>query len=241
MIEGLHWLYHPQLTDSLIELMPDEARHVAALRLQPGAQVVLFNGAGQLLLARVEQTGKRLTTVSAIREIEYPRRPYRVHLAIAPTKNTDRLEWMLEKCVELGLDSMVLMHTERTVKQHVRLDRLERVALAALKQSQQPWLPALRSDTTYKNLLHQLAASDLRHTAVFVAHCADTPRTPLIRAHMLTDNWVLIGPEGDFSPSEISEAVQIGAQTVSLGNTRLRTETAGLIGVHTLHLMYENA
>jgi 16S rRNA (uracil1498-N3)-methyltransferase len=153
-----------------------------------------------------------------------------VHLAIAPTKNSDRMEWMLEKCCELGLASLRFLECAHSEKTRVNLERLERVALSAIKQSGNLWLPEVLPVMKFSQWAHE-SFDGIR----YLAHCAEGTKNKA--ESIQTPVCIAIGPEGDFSSEEILLALQLGMRPLSLGQTRLRTETAGLVACTLFNLL----
>lgn len=227
--------YAPDFTPANPLLPEDESRHaVKVLRLSKGEEVHVTDGRGTLYTATLtEPHEKRCRLQINATQEEYGKRPYFVHLAIAPPKNTDRLEWLVEKCVEMGIDSLSLVQCERSERKFQRTDRLEKIAVAAMKQSLKAYLPHLNESLPLAAFLDNVA-----ETGKFVAHLLEGERRLLQAAASPNESYcVLIGPEGDFTPSEVQKALAAGFQPVSLGESRLRTETAGLVAVLTLHLL----
>ncbi|WP_223284964.1 RsmE family RNA methyltransferase [Hymenobacter qilianensis] len=168
-------------------------------------------------------------------EQRVPRRAYSVHVAVAPTKNLDRMEWLVEKATEVGLDRLTFLRCARSERRELKLDRLEKIAISALKQSGQTWLPQLDELTDYAAFIPTLEPA-----TSFIAHLAEGERTALSQVAARGANCcVLIGPEGDFTPAEINLALERGIRPVTLGESRLRTETAALAAAHTVHIAHE--
>ena len=152
-------------------------------------------------------------------------------LVIAPTKSTDRFEWFLEKAMEMGVRTIQPVWTERSERRIEKADRWRRVLISALKQSQQAWLVDLRPACSWESWIADAPS------AGFIAHCEEGERRPLFQAVVPgQEAWIAIGPEGDFTPTEIQSAMDMGAEAISLGENRLRTETAGLVAIHTFLL-----
>lgn len=214
--------------ESLV-LEEDTSRHVSqVLRMRPGEALQLTNGSGTLCTATLTEAHKKHSTVSitAVEHIAPAGRQTAV--AISLLKNANRFEWFLEKATELGIRQVVPLVCERTERQHFRADRMNAVLVSAMLQSRQAWLPALHAPVPVNDWLNASASFNGQR---FIAHCLETPgKKPLKEtvdaAH---DAMVLIGPEGDFTPEEIAAAEACGFVAVSLGNTRLRTETAGIV------------
>ncbi len=212
-----------------IELDEASARHaVQVLRMEPGQSLQLTNGEGMLWDATITEAGKKKCMVTITGEQSFVSPLTRkVSIGIAPVKNTNRLEWFLEKVTEMGVAEVLLLQTKRTEKQHIRFERLLSIATSALLQSRQVWLPRILPPQSVEKVL-SLPQYDHR----YVAHCEDQVKTPLagLVPNTTGNSLLLIGPEGDFTPEEIEASLRAGFQPVSLGPTRLRTETAGVVG-----------
>ncbi|WP_266366008.1 16S rRNA (uracil(1498)-N(3))-methyltransferase [Tellurirhabdus rosea] len=214
----------------------EESRHcVKTLRLKKGDPIEVTDGQGNRLACVIETADPRRCTFRILQQHTDPVRPYQIHLAVAPTKNLDRIEWFVEKAVEIGIDSLTFFvgkHSERRV---LKMDRVEKIAVAAMKQSLQNRLPALAFLEHFREVLN--LSADQR----FIAHLDEENPTPhlLKAARPAGSVLVLIGPEGDFSKDELAAALQSGFKPVTLGKTRLRTETAAFAACHTVHLVNE--
>lgn len=217
-------------------LPEEESKHCSkVLRHRPGDTIWVTNGKNQLFECRLQDPNPSRCTFSIVGEKEQPVRPYKVKLAIAPTKNTDRLEWMLEKCVELGIDQISLLQCQHSERIKINMDRLQKKAVSAMKQSLNLQLPQIDAPQPFDQFIQEAAKnSDI----LFIAYVDDTPRPHLMQAAKPSKiYWILIGPEGDFSSDEIKAALVAGFEPVQLGPNRLRTETAGLVSCHTLNLL----
>ncbi|WP_290795529.1 RsmE family RNA methyltransferase [Flavihumibacter sp. UBA7668] len=210
-------------------ILLDEAnsRHmVAVLRMQTGEGVQLTDGKGNLLQCRISEAHKKKAIVDLIKKEVLPPPVKKITIAISPVKNTTRFEWFLEKATEIGVSAIIPLIAQRTEKQQFRHDRMQQILISALMQSQQAWLPELIQPVRFADLIKQE-----NYSQKWIAHCLDTERKSL-RTQIGAGNnqLLLIGPEGDFTPQEIELALQAGFEAVTLGDTRLRTETAGLVG-----------
>ena len=219
------------------ELPTDEAMHaMRVLRLKGGDELFLMDGEGCFYRAQV--------TIAATRNCYYeiletlPQKPQwkgRLHLAIAPTKMLDRIEWMLEKATEVGVDEVSFLNCAFSERKLLKLPRLEKIVISAVKQSRKAWKPKLHEMTPFKKFI-----SAYTEGPRYIAHCYDEiPRTNLfdqLRQQESDDALVLVGPEGDFSIEEVRQAVDAGFISVDLGRSRLRTETAGLAAVMMMQL-----
>ena len=215
----------PELT-----LDEDNSRHIVqVLRMQPGEPLLLTDGNGALIRATIQDNHKKKcrVRVDSVATQAPPERS--VTIALPPLKNASRFEWFLEKATEIGVTGIIPLQSERTERQHTRPDRWQNILVSALLQSQQTWLPALSAPMGFNELLASSTADQL-----LIAHCLEAPRptdslADLVRARSLTSALILIGPEGDFTPKEVEEALAKGFAPVTLGKNRLRTETAGIV------------
>ncbi len=207
----------------------EESRHlVAVLRRKVGDRLQLTDGRGFFYEAAITETGKKHVLASILSTTEVnPATLPALHLAIAPTKQIERIEWLLEKATEIGIAEITLLHCQRSERDTVRLDRLEKVLVSAMKQSLRANLPKLHPLIRFQQFIGKVQADQK-----CIAWCADTP-LPHLKTILLPvkSTLVLIGPEGDFSPEEVRLAKENGFTEVSLGAARLRTETAGLLAV----------
>jgi 16S rRNA (uracil1498-N3)-methyltransferase len=230
----MHLFYLPHIDEDHAALPDEEAKHaLRVLRLKNGDEVKVTNGTGIMYRARIEELSQKKCALVIISREVVPSPSPVLHLAISPTKNTDRLEWLLEKATEIGIQvftPLLCDHSERRVQ---KTDRLLKIAIAALKQSQQAWMPEIREAVSFKDFIREQ-----RTGQKFIAHCREGHRRPLQNSYSPgQDAVIMIGPEGDFSEKETEAAIQEGFQPVSLGEKRLRTETAGLVALHTLVLL----
>lgn len=224
----MHVFYTPDLQDEAhYTLNEEESRHCSkVLRLSPGDQVFLIDGQGGLYEAVIETESKKHVGLLITKTTKaYQKRNHHLHIAIAPTKNIERLEWFLEKATEIGIDEITPIICERSERKIIKADRLQKVITAAVKQSLQAYHPVLNHAITFSELLRQQTVA-----AKLIAHCIDDEQRRSINelVQPLGNYLILIGPEGDFSPQEIGSALEAGFMPVTLGNTRLRTETAAL-------------
>ena len=224
----MHVFYTPDLQDQAhYTLNEEESKHCSrVLRLSVGDSVSLIDGRGGLYEAEIVNESKKHVELRITKSTQgYQKRNHHLHIAIAPTKNIDRVEWFLEKATEIGIDEITPIICERSERKVVKEDRLQKVITAAVKQSLQAYHPVLNPAITYTELLQQQTSA-----TKLIAHCIDDDQRQyikdLVQAH--GNYLMLIGPEGDFSPQEISSALSQGFMPVTLGTTRLRTETAAL-------------
>jgi 16S rRNA (uracil1498-N3)-methyltransferase len=203
----------------------EESRHCKVLRKNEGDQIQVLDGQGLLLRCSISKIKKDQVELDIISSEHFPRqRKYYFHLLIAPTKQNERMEWMLEKAIEAGLDEISFMETAHSEKTRVNMGRLEKIAVSAIKQSQQYYLPKINPVVTIAEVPID------SHT--LLAHCGEGEKISLMQAvYPISEGLrvaVMIGPEGDFSEQEVNMLMQKGVKAIHLGNNRLRTETAGL-------------
>jgi 16S rRNA (uracil1498-N3)-methyltransferase len=231
----MNLFYEPTIAQTHA-LTGEEAFHAAkVLRLRAGERVGVTDGAGTWYEATVQQPTPKHCDLHIESQQAYPPRQYRIELALAPTKNMDRIEWLVEKATEMGVDQFSFFYSKHSERRTLKLDRLQKIAVSAMKQSLQAYLPKL---VEVGELAHYLPTIQTPHR--YLAHLPDhgTPPPHLSRAALPLQSYaVLIGPEGDFSQAEIEQATQAGFVNVTLGHTRLRTETAALVACQALHLV----
>lgn len=231
--------YTPDLSGDEYAFSEEESKHcVRVLRKAEGDTVHLVDGRGNLYTAVVTDARPKKCTVR-IRETvrEYGKRPYRLHVAIAPTKSADRYEWFLEKATEIGIDTVTPLECERSERRSVKTNRGVKVITSAVKQSLKAYHPALEEMTPFR----EFVGRDFGPVRKFIAHCEPDAEKVLLKNALRKgeDCLVLIGPEGDFSPGEIDLARRNGFCEISLGESRLRTETAGVAACLTAQLANE--
>jgi 16S rRNA (uracil1498-N3)-methyltransferase len=233
---AMHTFYAPDLSGPTYTLPEDESKHaVRVLRLGAGDAVELLDGRGSRYTAAVADANPKRCQLRITHHETVPPRSFVTHVAVAPTKNLDRMAWFVEKAVEVGVERITFLRSARSERRELKLDRLEKIAISAMKQSGQAWLPQLDELTDYAEFL-----ATTEPATTFLAHLADDERTALSSvAAAGASCCVLIGPEGDFTPAEIGLARGRGIRPVTLGATRLRTETAALAAVFTAHICRE--
>lgn len=215
-------------------LSEEEAHHaLRVLRLQKGDLLDITNGRGGLGKAEIVEANSKKCKIQIIDYQEQKRnRNYELHLAVAPTKNAERMEWLVEKCTEIGIDKISFFQADYSERAYLNLQRLEKKAISAMKQSLQLFLPILRNYTRFAEMLGQIET-----TEKYIAYVDQQNPTHLFDLAKTGENsCVLIGPEGDFSHAELALALEKGFRKVSLGKTRLRTETAALVACQTIAL-----
>lgn len=208
-------------------LPEDEARHaVKVLRLAEGDEITLMDGKGNFYDAVISLISGKRCEVRIVHERPW-QKPWQgcLHMAVSPTKNMDRMEWLVEKAVEMGIDRITFLACEHSERKVVKTDRIEKIVVSAAKQSLKGTLPVVEGMVPFTEFIESCTAAHR-----FIAHCYDT-RKRLLRDELVPgeDTVVLIGPEGDFSMAEVEAASAAGFVPVSLGECRLRTETAALM------------
>jgi 16S rRNA (uracil1498-N3)-methyltransferase len=226
----MHCFYAPQLIALGANSLSDEEwRHIKALRIKPGETICLLDGLGSSQLFEFHLNDKQPSIVS-LSDLTFNEKESGVHLYIPMTQQSDRIEWMLEKATEMGIASLNIIVTQYSEKAKYSIDRLQRIASSAMKQSQRSWLPEINTFQSWPELLHALKGK-----SIFIAHCEQGNKI-LWGDRRVKDPHVLIGPEGDFHLSEIQDIIDVGGVEISLGEARLRTETAGLLVVSKYYL-----
>lgn len=222
----MEYYYHPNLFTNHIKLSAEESKHLKVLHRTRGDEVFVSDGKGTVATAIIVNMEKDGTLLSITeRKTEERCRDFTLHIAIAPTKNRDRIEWFVEKAVEIGIERITLIICEHSERPRIDMNRLTRIAVSAMKQSQTAWLPEINCCSFVEFMQNTSHDGDK-----FIAWCAmNSASLQLSQVTIHSQNiMVLIGPEGDFSSQEIALAKKLHFQEVLLGNKRLRTETAGL-------------
>lgn len=233
----MHVFYTPDIAVDG-ELPEEEAGHcLRVLRLGVGDEVMLTDGKGFFYKAVITAaTGKRCQ-VKVVETIgQAPLWNGHLHLAMAPTKNMDRIEWFAEKATEIGFDELSFVNCRFSERKVIKTERIEKIVVSAVKQSLKARKPLVNELTDFGKFIQQKFEGQK-----FIAHCYEGEK-PLLKDVLIPGNdaVVLIGPEGDFSPEEVQKAEAAGFQAISLGKSRLRTETAALVAVHIMNLFNQN-
>ncbi len=216
-----------------IILTAEESKHaIQVLRKKEGDMLSFTDGKGNMYIGKVTIPDSKKTSVRIVKSEQKPKQHnYHLHIAIAPTKNMYRFEWFLEKSTEIGIDEITPIICSRSERKILKKERCNRILLSAMKQSLKFHLPKLNEAISLKEFLKQ----DFEGNK-YIAHCEDGNKTELRKEEKANKTTVLIGPEGDFSTSEIKIALQNQFKAVNLGTSRLRTETAGIVAVHTINI-----
>jgi 16S rRNA (uracil1498-N3)-methyltransferase len=229
--------YVPNISGTEIVLDETESKHaVRVLRLQRGNRVQVIDGEGGFYDAEITDANPKKCRLLIIdSKLEFGKKDFHLHIAIAPTKNIDRFEWFLEKATEIGIDEITPLLTSHSERKAINPERLEKILVSAMKQSLKAYLPKLNKITPIKQLI-----INNKSTSKHIAYCDDIQKIHLKDAVIRgQDTLVLIGPEGDFSPDEVKLAIEKGFKVVTLGSARLRTETAGIVACHIVNLANE--
>ncbi|PHS60286.1 MAG: 16S rRNA (uracil(1498)-N(3))-methyltransferase [Flavobacterium sp.] len=232
--------YNPSITENSKEILFDkeESRHIfKVLRKKEGDQLMLTNGKGYFFKVELLQANSKHCVAKVLSVENKESLPYYLHLAVAPTKLNDRYEWFLEKATEIGISEITPIICEHSERKVVKLERFEKKIQSAMKQSLKAYLPVINEAISLKEFFRN--QNSTRHLKL-IAHCEETNKQSLKSVLIpKADYLILIGPEGDFSINEINNALQEGFQPVSLGESRLRTETAALVACHSVAFVNE--
>ena len=216
--------------------MPEsESQHCArVLRKKEGDSLFITDGKGYFYRAKLLQANPKSCVVTIEEEMEQPKGwDYNLQIAFAPTKNLDRMEWFVEKATEIGIDTFSPLKCRYSERKNINATRLEKIMVSAMKQSQKSRLPQFENIIKFEEFIKQPFEGQK-----FIAHCYDSIKTPLTQiCKRDTNTLILIGPEGDFSEEEIAKSIEHGFTPISLGDSRLRTETAALVACHTVHVI----
>ncbi|KAA3638251.1 MAG: 16S rRNA (uracil(1498)-N(3))-methyltransferase [Bacteroidetes bacterium] len=228
--------YTSDIINDLAYLGQEEAVHcVRVLRKREGDAIVIIDGKGSMYDAVLTEVTKKKCVARIIKVIRKDQqRNYKLHMAIAPTKNISRFEWFLEKATEIGIDEITPLLCEHSERKKIRLDRLEKILLSATKQSLKATLPKLNDLTTFEEFVHQ----SQENIQKYLGWCEeDTGKHLKDHYQAGQDVCILVGPEGGFSLQEVSQAREYGFETISFGESRLRTETAGLAACFAVNML----
>jgi len=226
----MYLFYTPDIAQTQTLCEEESAHCIRVLRYGKGDEILLTDGKGTTYNAVITNPNPRRCEFRIIsQEKQQKNHNFYLHIAIAPTKNIERMEWMVEKCTEIGIDEITPLLCRFSERKQIRLDRLEKIILSATKQSLNPYMPKLNELTDYNTFISQYSAQ-----TKFIAHCYKNKKQELKDLiEKGKSAIILIGPEGDFSEKEVEDALKQGYLPVSLGKSRLRTETAAIVACHT--------
>lgn len=229
----MHVFYAPDIAQTM-ELPEEEAGHcLRVLRLGVGEEITLTDGKGCFYRAVISAATQKRCVVKVVEKTE--QEPFwkgHLHLALAPTKNMDRMEWLAEKATEIGFDELTFLNCRFSERKVIKTERVEKIVVSAVKQSLKASKPIVNEMIDFNKFVQKEFGGQK-----FIAHCYEGEK-PLLKDVLVPgeDALVLIGPEGDFSPEEVKKAEEAGFRAISLGKSRLRTETAALVAVHIMNL-----
>lgn len=231
----MHLFYQPNINNGSYFLEPDESRHcVKSLRQKENDEIQVTDGKGHLFTVTITKADTRKCAFEIINKEAKEKETHHIHIAIAPTKSLDRIEWFVEKSVEIGIDEVSFILCQQSEKRFMKLERIKRKAISAMKQSLKYSLPKINALENFGSFIEQ----DFGDTQKYIAYVDHSIPQHLKDAAKKNQRYlVLIGPEGDFSKEEISMAKKKGFTPISLGKNRLRTETAGVTACHILNLV----
>lgn len=232
MIKKLPYFFQSTINNQQKIILNEEtSKHcIRVLRMQVGEQLQLTSGIGDLYTVEIIDANKNACVVKKINENLKAKNKKQIHIAISPLKNTNRFEWFLEKATELGISTITPIICKRTEKQHFKFERMQNILIAAMLQSQQCYLPQLLEPIAVNDFIKQA-----NQQTKLIAHCLEEEKKS-VKDFISDDVLMMIGPEGDFTSEEIELALELHFVPISLGNTRLRTETAGVVAATLLQL-----
>ena len=231
----MNLFYCPELLNGQNYLDREESAHaVRVLRMKEGEDLNIVDGKGGFYKAKISNANPNQCGFEIVDKKEnYGKRNFYLHIAIAPTKNFDRTEWFLEKATEIGIDEITFLNCEKSERRVVKSERAEKIIVSAMKQSVKAYLPKVNEMIDFKKFIKSQSAE-----AKFIAHCREGEKQNLKNCINTAKNiLILIGAEGDFSEAEVELASENGFTSISLGESRLRTETAGVVACHTVNLL----
>ncbi|HEY1022049.1 MAG TPA: RsmE family RNA methyltransferase [Flavisolibacter sp.] len=222
---ALPYFFVEELGERTIQLDEDTSKHmIGVLRMEKGEDVLLTDGKGSKARAAIVEDNRKRCVVDVVSVEKEEAKAQNVSIAISIIKNASRFEWFLEKATEIGVSEIIPLLCDRTEKEKFRYDRMKGILVSAMLQSQQTWLPVLQHPTAFTDVI-----KNSEQEQKFIAHCLPDQKQQLSSVIRPLSALILIGPEGDFTPAEIEKALEQSFLPVALGNTRLRTETAGLV------------
>ncbi len=228
--------FQENISPPLITLEPDESKHLTrVLRKKQGDPVSITNGKGEVFECVITQADQKKTILKVLNSSIVPEDDFHIHLVIAPTKSPDRMEWMVEKITEIGFHELTLIESMNSERSFLKTDRLEKKIISACKQSLKFRIPILHPTQKLDSIITSDEFSDYQKYIAFVDEDHDYHLFEIAKPK--GKYLVLIGPEGDFDPKEIDKSIANGFKPVSLGKSRLRTETAGLAAVQMLQIL----
>jgi 16S rRNA (uracil1498-N3)-methyltransferase len=237
---SLPLFFHSEIQTQTLVLSEEESRHcTVSLRVAEGETILITDGQGTVAQAKITKAHPKATQIHIVQKEIVPKAAVFRRLVVAPPKTADRLEWMLEKAFEVGVEEVVLIETRYSERDKINLERLEKLAIATIKQSKQVYLPRLVGMIKWKQFIGQTISGSKYIAALADKSITHTPSLALSQRlkhdSKSTETTVLIGPEGDFSPEEVTQSIMQGYQPISLGANVLRTETAAVYALSILN------
>tara|TARA_B100001113_G_scaffold58490_1_gene44050 strand:+ start:4698 stop:5390 length:693 start_codon:yes stop_codon:yes gene_type:complete len=228
-------LFFSEITDNRVNFSLDEKKHLTkVLRKKVGDELSVIDGKGYLYIVRITSLEKNSFQIEIIRkEKKEKTHNYYLHIAIAPTKNISRFEWFLEKATEIGIDEITPIICQRSERKKINMQRCNRILISSIKQSLKFYKPKLNEPSNFSDFIKEKLEGDK-----LIAHCLKTEKNKINKSNQ-KKYIILIGPEGDFTENEITNALKNGFKATTLGNSRLRTETAGIIAAHSVNLQFQ--
>lgn len=228
--------FHPNLENNTVELPEDESKHcVRVLRKKAGDEIMLIDGKGNKAICKITDDNPKKCKLEIVEKVHFPAREIGLHIAIAPTKNFDRMDWMLEKCTEIGVSEFTFLETENSERNKINMERCEKILIQSIKQSKQYWLPKLNNIISFKQFISNQNTTELN---CLMAWCNENSLTINETTDLKKHTLLLIGPEGDFTEVEAKLAIDNNFKTISLGKNILRTETAAVYATAIINNYY---
>ncbi|MFC1731048.1 16S rRNA (uracil(1498)-N(3))-methyltransferase [candidate division KSB1 bacterium] len=229
----MQFFYVEDISENLLVLSEEESHHcIKVLRRQTGDMIKLTDGKGNLFEARIEKANPKKCEVKIINSHkDYGKRDFKIHIAVAPTKNMSRIEWFLEKATEIGIDEVSFVICDYSERKEIKRERLVNISKAAAKQSLKAWFPKINTSITFAEFISQETSAQK-----YIAYL-DPENSKSIKSlyRKGNDTTILVGPEGDFSKEEVNKAIEAGFIPINLSESRLRTETAALVSCFMIH------
>jgi 16S rRNA (uracil1498-N3)-methyltransferase len=218
--------FHSNLDNNILDLPEDESKHcVRVIRKKVGDEIILIDGKGNKAFCKIIDDNQKKCKLEIFEKVHFAAKAINLHIAISPTKNFDRMDWMLEKCTEIGVSEITFIETENSERNKINMERCEKILIQSIKQSKQYWLPKLNNLISFKQFILNQKTTDLN---CLIAWCIEHTSTFKESIDLKKSTLILIGPEGDFTELEAKMAIENNFKTISLGENILRTETAAV-------------
>ncbi len=228
--------FHQNLLNNTVELPEDESKHcVRVLRKKAGDEIMLIDGKGNKAICKITDDNPKKCKLEVVEKVHFHAREIGLHIAIAPTKNFDRMDWMLEKCTEIGVSEITFIESENSERNKINMERCEKILIQSIKQSKQYWLPKLNNIISFKQFISNQNTTELN---CLMAWCNENSLTINEATDLKKHTLLLIGPEGDFTEVEAKLAIENNFKTISLGKNILRTETAAVYATAIINNSY---